>query len=244
MRPGCTIAAVVALSTIAVGGAAEAQVSETAGTGGSTCCFGGNQQSTTYGVIFTTPDAVNTRLDSFTFSIGQGNLLSLTLFAGVAAWNGSSTGPSLFTSAPFTGDYNTNVLGIDPSTGNNNYAPVTISTGGLGLTAGKQYVAFFSGAGMGNPTYDSAAMETTYNYKGSTFVTMVYDNAMGGSPFTDTANWNLSIPGNVPTATFDFSHPSSSGAPEPAIWAMMLLGFGGLGAALRQSRRRRAAASA
>jgi len=32
--------------------------------------------------------------------------------------------------------------------------------------------------------------------------------------------------------------PPPSGAPEPATWAMMLLGFGGLGAAVRASRRR------
>ena len=31
------------------------------------------------------------------------------------------------------------------------------------------------------------------------------------------------------------------GTPEPATWAMMLMGFGGLGAALRMSRRRQAA---
>ena len=34
------------------------------------------------------------------------------------------------------------------------------------------------------------------------------------------------------------------GTPEPATWAMMLMGFGGLGAALRMSRRRQAAAAA
>jgi hypothetical protein len=109
-------AAAIALSTLGVG-AANAQVVVSAGPGGgNTCCFGGNLQATTFGVIFTTPDAVNTQLTSFTFSVGEGNLSSLTLFAGLASWNGASAGPALFTSAPFTGNYSVNFLGINPIT--------------------------------------------------------------------------------------------------------------------------------
>jgi hypothetical protein len=36
----------------------------------------------------------------------------------------------------------------------------------------------------------------------------------------------------------------TAGVPEPATWAMMLIGFGGLGASLRNARRRQAAANA
>ncbi len=42
----------------------------------------------------------------------------------------------------------------------------------------------------------------------------------------------------VPTA---FSVTFASGVPEPAAWALMLVGFGGLGAALRSARKGRAA---
>lgn len=35
----------------------------------------------------------------------------------------------------------------------------------------------------------------------------------------------------------DFIIKSSGGVPEPAAWALMLVGFGGLGAALRSRRR-------
>jgi PEP-CTERM motif len=243
MKIRLTIAAAIALATLG-SSAANADVVATSGIGGNTCCFGGDQQSTTFGVIFTTPDAINTRLDSFTFSIGEENLSSLKLFAGVASWNGMSAGPDLFTSAPFTGDYNTNFLGINPITDDFNYTPVTIDTGGLDLTAGKQYVAFFSGSGMGNPTSDGAAMQTTFTYAGSTFVTFVYDDANGVSPNVDTENWNLSTPGNVPTAAFDFGAPSVAGVPEPATWAMLLAGFGAIGFMLRSSRRKGAAATA
>ena len=37
---------------------------------------------------------------------------------------------------------------------------------------------------------------------------------------------------------------SASGAPEPTTWALMLAGFGGMGAALRASRRKATAATA
>jgi hypothetical protein len=43
---------------------------------------------------------------------------------------------------------------------------------------------------------------------------------------------------------FDLTTNTTPGAPEPASWALMLVGFGGLGAMLRRRHARRAAASA
>jgi len=42
---------------------------------------------------------------------------------------------------------------------------------------------------------------------------------------------------------FTFEQVQPSGTPEPATWAMMLVGFGGLGATLRRARRRPASAA-
>jgi hypothetical protein len=39
------------------------------------------------------------------------------------------------------------------------------------------------------------------------------------------------------TFTYDYT-PAVSGVPEPSTWAMMLIGFSGLGFAFRQSRRK------
>ncbi len=47
-----------------------------------------------------------------------------------------------------------------------------------------------------------------------------------------------------PTGTFSFSPGVITGVPEPSTWAMMLLGFGGLGFARRRSLRRAAAVQA
>lgn len=63
--------------------------------------------------------------------------------------------------------------------------------------------------------------------------------------FTDLINLNLGSPGNYiigikadgpidPHFTLDFYTPIGSAVPEPATWAMMLLGFFGLGAVIRK----------
>lgn len=47
----------------------------------------------------------------------------------------------------------------------------------------------------------------------------------------------LSDPGTVNRAVFDYTLVGPAAVPEPAAWALMLVGFGGLGAALRLSHR-------
>jgi hypothetical protein len=51
---------------------------------------------------------------------------------------------------------------------------------------------------------------------------------------------NMNIGSETITATFDFesSRLQVSSVPEPSTWAMMLLGFAGLGFAFKQSRRK------
>lgn len=46
----------------------------------------------------------------------------------------------------------------------------------------------------------------------------------------------VGVLGGVATLTYDYT-PAVSAAPEPASWAIMMLGFGGLGSALRSRRR-------
>jgi hypothetical protein len=68
------------------------------------------------------------------------------------------------------------------------------------------------------------------------------------SPFFCGAEYCLLGPGDTvtggagdPVAALDSFTVSIASVPEPATWAMMLVGFGGLGAAMRASRRAKAA---
>jgi hypothetical protein len=58
--------------------------------------------------------------------------------------------------------------------------------------------------------------------------------------FSFTIN-NLATPATLDSSEFDFSlvSPAAATVPEPAAWALMLMGFGAMGAALRSRRQRR-----
>jgi len=53
-----------------------------------------------------------------------------------------------------------------------------------------------------------------------------------------TASIDPTFSTTAPGVGFAFSPGVTSGVPEPATWAMMLVGFGGVGAAMRRSRRK------
>lgn len=57
-------------------------------------------------------------------------------------------------------------------------------------------------------------------------------------------SYTFTVTGNVAggPASFAVRLDSNTGVPEPATWALMLVGFGGLGAGLRRARRQSAAA--
>lgn len=83
-----------------------------------------------------TPTSGQTKLSSFTFELSRyGGNPGMQYQAFVYQWNGASksiTGPALFTSAVLT------------APAGNPYTPVKISTGSLALTAGMQYILFFT----------------------------------------------------------------------------------------------------
>ena len=105
---------------------------------GQPCC------TATYGQTVTVP-ATDTTLGSFTFYV---QLPTNLIFRGeVYAWDpstgnpanftsGNATGPALYESGPMhTASYNS---GFGP------YEPITFNTGGIPVTAGAQYVLFFT----------------------------------------------------------------------------------------------------
>jgi hypothetical protein len=160
----------------------------------------------TFGEVFNVPAGGYTQLNSFSFTT-FGTVPEL--YAGVAAWTGTGAGPALFTSPIFGGD-------LSSLTG------ITIYTGGLNLTAGQQYVAYFSVAGF---QYDNGYYEKFELGQGvgPIGVGAAWDNSSGGSP--NHSPW-LGAQGSPSTNfayTMDFSQAVSSppsSVPEPSSAAL------------------------
>ena len=168
---------------------------------------GGNQ---TYGQVFTAPQSM---LDDYSLSASSTN--PFPFVSQIYAWNGSSSGPdgpigpSLFTSS---------VLNTTTSTTTYTFTPDIV------LTPGVEYVALFTnqpnGVALGGTGFGSM-LESNH-------VSASPWNGAEGDPTVD-ANWYCGTP-NTCGYTLAFEADFSvSAVPEPSTWAMMILGFAGVG---------------
>ena len=211
-----------ALAGVAAVSAAHAYTISTLGSwdGSQSVSPWGGGGTNTYGEVFTAPGA---SLTSFTFEVNDSS--PATFVAEVYAWNGSVTGgsnpqgtggPALYTSAPMT------------TAGAGGFTAITINTGGVALTPGQNYVIDFydnSGDGVATTwglTSHGTPFDGGFNFNNGPSSSAVWDD------FGDFGSLAYS-------ATFD------AGVPEPASWALMLVGVGAIGGAMR-SRKRLAAA--
>ena len=111
----------------------------------------------------------------------------------------------------------------------------TTVTGGefqITYTAATNVLSFLYTAGAGDPAVHYFDIK-----QGNSYV-LFYDANAITSGSIDLDNYFPNNPGFSHITFFDTGAP---GVPEPATWAMMLLGFGGIGMALRRSRRRSSA---
>ena len=188
----------------------------------------GQPSTAAYGQTFTVGS--DNVLNSFSlYLIGQPSS-TVNFTAYIYAWNGTrATGSALYTSAG------------QIFSGSGSPTEYAFNTGSLALTSGSQYVAFLyanSGAGAQMPWAGDLGDET---YTGGDFV---FDNAGSFADLTS-SDWDGVVDFSfAPTdAWFKAAFNQVGAVPEPGTWVLMLLGFAGVGVALRRDRKRYMAAA-
>ena len=154
----------------------------------------GETNTATYGQTFTV-DGPETVLDSFTFYVNDNvNPDYVDFEAFVMEWDGTkATGPILHSSSPIS---TTNNGGSD------GFETFTINTGGISLTAGKRYVAFFCASNLFDGQYGTGRFGGVVGstYAGGSFV---HDN--NGSNFSQltTSPWDNTTGGRWGDLAFE-----------------------------------------
>ena len=171
----------------------------------------GVPDSQTFGEIFTAP--VTGKLTSFTLYLNGG---VGSLEGAVGTWNGTGSPTTLYKSA------------AQVSSG----AQAFTFSPGVDVTAGQKYVAFLSVYGDPNASGYTSMPLTITQTKDLGFFTLNNTTFGGGSPYGNPAWTSIYI-----GASAEFTGTFVAKVPEPATWAMMLVGFGGLGSAMRSRRK-------
>lgn len=120
-----------------------------------------------------------------------------------------------------TSDISTNYPTIDGS-------EFTVSFNGT-----SHVLSFLYGAGAGDPILHYITIKQANGYE------IFYNSAANG--FASGTTYTFDLDNYFGRQSDSFSHvtvwDSAGGVPEPATWAMMLVGFGGIGMAMRRRRR-------
>lgn len=223
-----TCAAVVAIAGLAVFSASVASaevINNPTNTYGFSSLSGaliGGQQTQFVGETFTAP--VTGALTDFQFTLNRSTITSL--YGAVYAWDGAKPTALLWQSPVISG------TGAGPNgAGVLDFSPV-----GLNVIQGQAYVAFLSTYGIANDS-GLATIGSCLNFGGCNansipnLGTLVWSNILADTvplptPGKTQTPWILAT-NNFSDATF--SATFTSAVPEPSTWAMMILGFVGVG---------------
>jgi PEP-CTERM motif len=185
-------------------------------TGTSEFSFGNNEDlsSTTYGEVIQAP--ITGELTSFTLLLSAEPSEGTygPILGGVGVWNGTGVSSILYTSSAVTA------------------APTNTFSPDVSVVAGQEYVIFLSTEGLSTtPFFETGSPRGTST---SGLIGFAFNDAFFGTGYGN-STWTIGLTGDniVTSATFS----STSTIPEPSTWAMMLLGFAGLGFAGYRSRK-------
>lgn len=176
----------------------------------------GRPDTATYGQVFVAP--VTGVLTSFTFWL-NGPIQSVS--GGVGTWNDTDNFYNAGNGSP-----NNLFLGA-PQTANG----ATIFSSNANVVAGQRYVAYMTTFGNSGPSGSTSIDRGTAAPNLNYFVWNNSSNPAGN------ANWNYFA--DFGNARFSANFSPASAVPEPATWAMMILGFGFVGGAMRRRNRQR-----
>jgi hypothetical protein len=164
----------------------------------------GRPDTTTYGEIFTAPTSGT--LSSFTMDLGSsiGNIEG-----GIGIWNGAGVSSVLYLSAP-----------VASST-------VDTFSPNVSVQSGTEYVAFLTVDGVPGSPGATTMPQAASGQAG--FDGWAFNNSTFGGTFAS-ATWNgCQGTVNCPGLDAKLSLTFASAVPEPSTWAMMILGFAGVG---------------
>jgi hypothetical protein len=163
----------------------------------------GRPDTTTYGEVFTAPTTAElTSFSLFLNSTAVGNIIG-----GIGVWNGSGVSSVLYTSS------------LVASALTNTFSP------DVAVVAGQEYVAFLSVNGVAGPTAGTTMPGGTH-VAGLNGFTFNNSECCGGSGTYANQSWSGT---GVFSLDAEFSATFSPAVPEPSTWAMMILGFAGIG---------------